>query len=173
MSCTRRDLHQIEFAIRTLDNNVCNVKLAYALAKNLKRIKRELECIQEATKPSKEYAEFDRRRDAIAAGMAQKNKAGEPVTYNGQYVILNQDALDKALAPLREEFSVTIKEHKQKLSGVDDLLDEEVPFKFYTVPESILEEDGVFTSGAVGVGSPLSVLLDAIIVEKPDVEPTE
>jgi len=167
MKVQRKTVFEIDRALRELDKYGRSVKLAYAVAKNLGKMKGELEAVRAAGKPSKAFSEYDEKRGPIASSFAIKDKDGSPIVANGQYVITDQAGLDKALKPLQDKYADAIAEQKGKADEIEKLMEEDVEIDFHKVKADLLETEGVISSDAPGLGALLQPLLGTII-EVPD-----
>lgn len=162
-SISLRDLMTVKNALERLAQMTRHVKLSYAIAKNLAKLRSEAEAIQQAAKPSEEFAKFDQKRAEIAVKHAGKDKEGKPLIVNGNYAIKDREAFDKEIAALRDENAQAITEREQQLAEVEKLLDKETTFEFHKIPEGILSQVGVFTEKADGLGLILEPLLGRVI----------
>lgn len=164
MKITRRRMFEIDGALRELDKHARSFKLSYAIAKNLAKMRREIEAFREAGKPSKEYSEYDTERSTLASKFAVKNKqTDEPMVVNGQYVIVNKAGFEAELKPLREKHADAIKAQEAKAAEADGMLDEEIEIEFHTVKSDILEAEGAFADDTSGLASALEPLLGVIV----------
>ena len=91
-------------ALNTL-GKLKGVKFAYAVSRNVSILKTELESLEKASAPSKEFEEFEKKRIALVEGFSKKDKDGKPEKKGNNYIIEDgkQEDLDKAFEALKKE----------------------------------------------------------------------
>lgn len=165
MELTRTRLLEIDAAMRALDTHTRGVKIAYAIAKNLGKMRSEIEAIQRAGKMSKEFTEYNTKRAEIASGFAAKNKDGEPVVFNNNYVIADQGGLSKAIRPLKKEYAKAITEREKQQDELDKFLEQKVKIEFHKIPADLLEAEGAISEDTPGLAALIEPLLGIVIDE--------
>lgn len=111
------------------------VKFNYGIDKNRKRLKKEVETLEERAKPSKEFEEYDKERVKVNEKFSQKNEDGTPKMVTNQqqqvsrYVIddkrktefdKEQDELKIKHKAAVESREAQLKEYREFLEGESD-----------------------------------------------------
>lgn len=109
------------------------VAFSYAVAKNIRLIQPEIEALQKAIEPSKEFSEYDQEREKLAIKHAKKDEKGNPVIENNQYVLEDKEAFDKEFEKLKEKNKEVLAGRTKQAEDFDKLLLEEVEVKLYKV----------------------------------------
>ena len=157
MIVKRQRLLEIHRALTALAEHARGVKLSYAIARNLGRLREEVEAIQKAGSPSKAFQEFEQARVAFCQALAVKDVQGRPVVEQGQYVIDDQAQLNEHVDKLREQYTEAISEREKQITEWRTLLDGEVDVRFHLVALESVE-------GAVAEDAPsLALLLEPLL----------
>ena len=119
------------------------VKFSYAVAKNLSKINKEVELIQEAIKPSTEYAAYDTKRIELAKEHAKKDENDKPLmTKRGkEFDIEDLPKFEKALEKLKKEHQPAVDARIKQLEEFDKLLLEESKVEIHKVKLEDVPED--------------------------------
>ena len=117
------------------------VKFAYAIAKNTSIVKKEVDIIQEAIKPSKEFQTYEEKRIQLAMDHAKKDPKGQPIIADNRYVIEDQAVFDEAIKNLREENKDVIDGQKKSNEEYEEMLKEEIEIELYKIGQDLLPED--------------------------------
>ncbi len=111
-----------------------SVKVSYFMAKNRKRIQPEIEALEEAIEPSKDFKQYDTARANLAKYYADKDNNDRPIIHNSSYVITTQlDEFNKELEVLKESHKDTISKREKQLKDYNEFLDEEIEFDGYQI----------------------------------------
>lgn len=120
--------------------NLTGVKIAYAVGKNIEKVKQEVEVIGKTIQPSKEFMEYDQKRVALAQKHAKKDDKGQPIVAGGQYIMEDRAAFDKDFETLKEENKTVVESREKQQTDYITLLDEEVELDLHTVKLSDVPE---------------------------------
>ena len=104
--------------------NLKGVKFAYAIAKNIRLIRAEVELLEKAK--SEKYKEYDNKRLELAKKHAQKDDKGNPQIVNNSYILENQEVFN-------DEFEILKKEYESEIKEYEDLLNTENDIKLYKI----------------------------------------
>lgn len=137
----RKELIEIYHNLSSI-KEIEGVKLGYAIAKNIDRIKGEVELVQKALNPSEEFQEYENKRIELGKRYAEKDANGKPIVDNGAFIITDIASFSKKFLALKKEHSTAIEEQQKKLAEYEALLDEEVEHELHKVkmediPESM------------------------------------
>ncbi|MBD3260093.1 MAG: hypothetical protein GF334_00145 [Candidatus Altiarchaeales archaeon] len=100
-------------------------RFAYGIAKNSRRIKDEVESIQEAMKPVSEY---EQKRIDLCKKYADKDDEGNPILKDNVYQGLRDNE------EFRKEIDALSDEYEKSIEGVNTILSEETAIDFYEIP---------------------------------------
>jgi deoxyhypusine synthase len=111
------------------------IKFAYALNKNKRLIKKEVNRIYDIVKPSEKYLEYDKKRIDMAKKHAKVDENGEPLVENEKYVMKNKRKFNSELKKLQEEYGDAFKEQqeKERLSHIE--WEKECDINFHKISE--------------------------------------
>jgi len=168
------DLKRIDmlFNLLTSLGSVQQAKLSYAIAKNKNHLKTFLEAYQEAIKPPQTVLDFEKARQKLLEGSAEKDSKGKPkkVPVPGrtgvwQYILANEDDYQDALEALKLEHEQGVHALEELEAKQKQLLEEPETVSLHQVKYSDLKEDA---QGNLPISaSQLSDLLEAgIIIEE-------
>ena len=149
---TYNDLFQYNSALtKPSVQQYVGVKFAYAVAKNLDKIKREIRYLQDASEPTEDYKKYDQERHAICKEYCDKNEKGEPVVIDGNFSFTDEKKkkeFDQKIEELRQEYEITLEERQKQVKEVEKMLSEEIknPIEFFKItqenlPSNITAED--------------------------------
>lgn len=125
------------------------VKFAYAISRNINKLKSEMESIDKTLQLPEKYKEFDTARVGLAEKYADKDENGKPKkekSANGseQFIIsiVNQKKFDKEFEAIKKEHQEAVDLRDKQIEEYTKLLEEESTVEFYKiklehVPESI------------------------------------
>jgi len=134
MIVKRQRLLEIHHALTQLAEHARGVKLAYAIARNLGRLREEVEATQKAGTPSRAFQEFDQARLKFCQALCTKDNEGRPLIEQGQFILgENQPELDRLVDKLKGEYVEAISEREKQLAEWRTLLDGEADAKFHLV----------------------------------------
>jgi hypothetical protein len=164
---TGKRVMEIAAALEGLAKHARSVRLSYALAKNLSKVRIEVESIRKAGEPLPAFATFELARIALAAEHAQKGDDGQPRIEQGpqgpQYMLADRGAFEAALAELRAKHAEAIVARERQGAELRALLDEEVPVELYQVPIADVLAEGAIATDSPGLALLLEPLLGSII----------
>lgn len=143
MKVKRGDLFVLWHVLEGLKMKVVNAKFSYFVAINRKRIKSEIEALNEAKEASEAFKAYDEKRALLAQNMADKDPSTkQPIIKNGQYSMEeNKKEFDLKLESLKNQFAEVIEERNKQIDSFKELLDEEVEFKGHSISLSNLPDD--------------------------------
>jgi len=113
----------------------CEIVFSYAIAKNRRNLKSELEIFEEFTKPSEEYEKYDDKRVKLAAKYAKLDDDGRPVVKDNSYIISkdNRPTFEVEMKELEEEYKEVIQAFKDKLKNYQLEIEKEIEFDYYMI----------------------------------------
>lgn len=144
-----KDLFSLYQGLKSVGKLV-GVTFGYAVNKNLRTVKTELELLEETLKPSEKYTEFLRKQEDIVRKYAKKNETGEFImqtTMIGEDKKYNYDIkgseeeVAKEIKPLREEYKEVLEAREAQEKAYTELLEKESDFKPYTVKKEDLPKE--------------------------------
>lgn len=142
ITATRRRLREVYAAMKELSLHSRKAKITFALAKNIGRLRVEMEALEKANEFHKDYTKYDEKRMAAAAASSAKDKDGKPVLLGGvQYAIIDHEGMEKKLEPIRREFAEAIATREAQLEDVEEMLNEEIEVEFHQLPAEMVEEE--------------------------------
>jgi len=131
---TRYDVYNLYSALVSKEmTELKGVKFSYAMAKNTRLLKGEVESIDEMRK--KESGEFDKERFELVKTYAEKDEQGNPVVKNNQYRLADTKTFTEELEKLREKFEIKAKEENFK-----KFMKEEIEVELFTVKQENIPE---------------------------------
>jgi hypothetical protein len=109
-------------------------KAALWVLKNLKKLKDEVELIQEVARPSEEFIEFEKKRFNIIVDKADKDESGNPILERDslgrqQFRIINKltrNEIQRDIETLSEKYKDVIDLQMKKEKELQSLLQEEI-----------------------------------------------
>ena len=124
-------------------SGIKGIKIAYAINKNIKLVKDEVEALQASLIPSDGYKKFDEDRIAIAKKYCKKDENGKEIVNNDNFVFEgdNQDKAEKEFKELQKKHENDIEERKKSVEEYNKMLDEECNVAFHKFPEIALNND--------------------------------
>ena len=166
---------ELQFLLQGIEScsELKGIKFAYSLAKNKKAIEKEMDALQEAIAPSKEFAEYDKKRIELCNQHAEKDETGkakmEVVGYSivggqkkeeSEFVFTeeNRKIFRKELEVLRKEYKEVMAARDKQIEEFNKFLEKENDFKPYVIAYKDIPED--ITSGMMNsiielVGEPV------------------
>ena len=146
MKKTIKSLIEINNGIETL-KKVKDVKFAFALMRNRKKIQRELDAYNESLDAFRLddgeniiYKTYDAERIKLAEKYAKKDEKGKPVIENNNYILINESAFNADWEKLKskEEYKAVLEKQKTLKEKADEGLAEEVEIDFYKIKEDVV-----------------------------------
>jgi hypothetical protein len=117
------------------------VKFAYAISKNITILEREIKALNKLSEPSPEFMEYDKKRLSVCSEFADKDKNGNPVIQQGNFLISERSKFDKAMAKLKKEHKEAYDNHAKKLEEFDELMEEEANIELFKVSLEVVPDD--------------------------------
>lgn len=140
---TKQDVLVMHSEMQGLLGNLKGVKFCYAIAKNLKKLKVEVDNIADSMKMSKEYKEFDGKRMELVKQHGKKDANGKPImTPDGrQFEIEFQAAFDADWKKLKDENPHLVAERDTQIEEYAELLKEEYDIEFHKIKQKDIPAD--------------------------------
>lgn len=136
-----KDLFSLYQGLKSVGKLV-GVTFGYAVNKNLRTVKNELELLEETLKPSEQFLEFRKKQEEIVKKYAKKDEKGEFVIENFNYDIKgSEEEVAKEIKPLREEYKEVLEAREAQEKAYNELLEKESDFKPYTVKKEDLPKE--------------------------------
>jgi len=124
-------------------SNLPGAKWSYAVARNITKLKPEVEALQKAYSADKDFVEFENKRIELAQKHAVKEK-GNPkkikIGNNEEYIIADKDKFNKELTPIQKKYKKAIDERKKQIDDFNDILKEEIEIDLYMVSSEYIPE---------------------------------
>ena len=109
------------------------VRFSYGIAKNLNILKPEIEALQKALEPTKEYQEFDVKRIELVKKYAKLDDKGEPITSRNEYILDDEKAFNKAFEVLKKENKELVDKRDKQIDEYQELLKTESTIELYKI----------------------------------------
>lgn len=152
MKLTRQDIIDLNNGLHAV-GNLSGFKFAYAIARNINKLKSHMDEIREMHKVDLEYNSFEKERVKIAEEHAVTEN-GKPKTTmkNGTpgYIIKDQKGFDKDLEVLKEKYKDAIEAREKQKIALEKFLKESVEVDLYTIPTEYVP-DAITAQQMVGV----------------------
>ena len=118
--------------------NLKGVKFAYGVIKNIRLMENEIVSIQESIKPVKDFMEYDMERMNLAKKHSKKDKNGNPVIENNNFVLESEKEFELEFEALKEKHSSVLSERQKQI--------ELYKIKMSDIPQDISTEQlaGIF-----------------------------
>lgn len=121
--------------------NLVGVFFGYAVNRNLEKMRPEIEALQKAVTPSKEFTEYDVKRVEIVKKYAKKDeKTGEfiikdkGVAGKESYDVGdNAEVVEKEVGAFKEENKAVVEAHEKKMEEYNALLEQDSTVELYKV----------------------------------------
>ncbi len=121
--------------------NYAGVKFGYFVAKNISIIGSEIDSIQKAISPYKEYTEYDKERVALAVKYSKRDENGKPIIEKNNYQIEDQKAFDEEFKKLTEEKKEILDKRNTQIDEYEKLLEEDIKITLYKIKQENLPSD--------------------------------
>jgi len=120
---------------RTLDQmgKLTGVRFAYAVAKNISKMKIEVESIEKSIKPPEGFMDYDQKRIDLAKKHSKKDEKGKEITANNEFQIEDETKFDKELKKLQSEYKKETDARQKQIDEYIKMLDEEIQFDFHKI----------------------------------------
>jgi len=124
-------------------SNLPGAKWSYAVAKNMVKLRPEVEALQKALTPDQEFIEYDKKRQELAEkyavkkdGMPKKVKVGNIE----EYLIADKDKFNKELFKLQETYKKALDERKKQVDDFIEILEEKIEVELHMVDSEYIPE---------------------------------
>lgn len=122
-------------------NNLRGVRFSYFVAKNINKLKSEVEAMQKAAQSSQEFLEFDIQRAQLAEKHAEKDKDGKPIQLGNMYDIRNKDKFNKEWEALKTKHKEVIKTRDKQVEEYNSMLKEEAEYDLHKIDIADVPEE--------------------------------
>jgi hypothetical protein len=141
MKVTKKELIKIWNTLEGLSNTQLNRRFSYGIVRNKKILKDEIESLQEAQTPGKDYQQYNIERITLCELLADKDEDGQAVHENGEYVFTeNRAELDEKMKELVAKNKECIDDFQQKEKEFSSILAEEVELEVYKMSLDVFPE---------------------------------
>lgn len=141
MEITNERLIRLWNVLSELGKEKSDVKFAYAIAKNKKRVEPEINALTDAQKLTDEFQAYEKKRIEICNEMCKKDDDGNNVTDNGEFKIEDKPKFNKKIEKLQKEYKEDIDEQKKRIDDFNDILKAKVEMDFYNIKAEYLPKD--------------------------------
>ena len=101
MKVTKRELITIWNTLENFSKQKVTRNFSYGIIRNKKIIKDEIEALEEAQTPSKEFQEYEKARIIICHKYVDRNDNGEPILNGDQFVFTGEEKQGKERGTLK------------------------------------------------------------------------
>jgi len=122
-----RDLIRLQAGLISV-GNLPGAKFAYAVGRNIDKIRGPLKPIQGILKESSEFKEYNKQRIRICEDCAEVDNGGKAMKDDdGSYLIADakKDQFDKKITALKKRYQTVIDDREKQAEEYNKLLDEE------------------------------------------------
>ena len=139
----RKDLVELNNVLHELSGEKHKVKFSFFVARNINKIKPEIDAIIDVNKPCDEKQEYEKKRLDLCEKYAEKDENGRAkISNKNEYVMgENQKIFNEEMEKLKEEREIADKLEKDRISQFEEMLDEEVEFDGYKIKIDNLPEE--------------------------------
>jgi len=133
---TKGDIIELWKVIESLVDKPAHIKFNYAVLKNRKLLENEIKTLEELSKPSEEFIEFESERYRICSDYSEKDQNGSPILENGVFKIKEdlRDECNSKLLELRDKYINTILEREDQSRTFEiNILNEPSDIQLYKV----------------------------------------
>lgn len=166
MKLKNQEILDLHTALQSV-SHLQGAKFAYAVARNIAKVKTEVHSLSKAYEASEPFLEYDKQRAELCKKHAVI-KDGEPEVYmvNGQsnYRIKDEKAFNEDFEKLKADHREVIEAREEQMKDFQSLLAEETEIDLYTIPHSLVPEN-------ITVGELTSIM--AMITEEKESNSTE
>lgn len=137
---TKQEIINLYNNLNTL-GDLRGVKFSYGVARNIQKLKQEVDAFQLVSKPSEEYSVFDNERIELAKSHSKKDDKGEPVVVGNEFQIEDEKKFNKELDALRKKHKSAIEAREKQIEEVTALLEEESTVELHKIKIEDVPED--------------------------------
>lgn len=135
------ELFELFNTITAPDFKYKGAEFNYIIAKNVAKLKPELEALQKGLEPTPEYREYDSKRIEILKKYAVKGENGEPVIEDNSFKLADTTTALKEIKFLQEENQELLDARKKQEEDYQELLNKEATIEIHKLKKSDLPED--------------------------------
>jgi len=142
MKLTREQIINLNNGLHAV-GNLTGVKFAYAVSRNIVKIKSEMNFLKEAFESPPDYRVYNDARVKLAESHAIKiNGVPKKIQKNGieEYVIKDKKVFNKELKILQKKYEKCIKVRKKQKIDFDTMLKKKVEIDLHYLPLSYIPE---------------------------------
>lgn len=122
-------------------SNLKGVKFAYAVAKNLSKVKPEIEAIKKSSEPYENLNEYEKLRLELCEKHAKRDDKGVIITESQQYVMEDIKVFNKAFDKLRKESKEALNQRDDQIKKLEEFLKEESTLELHKIKIEDLPEE--------------------------------
>jgi len=164
MYISRQRIISISEGLTRLSKMTNDVEVSYAIAKNMREIRSEIEAISAASQPVPGIIEYENKRISLAKKFSKKDDAGQPVVSGIEFVIEDRSIFDEELAELREEYKEALEKNETKNEELKLFLNGSVDINFHMIQFAQLKKCTLeVQEGDPGLGVLLASIIELII----------
>lgn len=124
-------------------SNLPGAKWAYAVARNIAKLKGEVEALQKAYSADKDFMTYEKQRLELAQKYSVKEK-GNPKTVkvggNEEFLIADKDKFNQKLKKLQKEHKKAIDERQKQVDDFNEILKEKIEIDLYMIDSDYIPE---------------------------------
>ena len=140
---TKQDVLNLYSGLQAV-SGLPGAKWAYGVARNMAKLRPEIEALQKAYVPSEEFIEYEKERVKLAQKHSVKEKGESKkikVGANEEYLIGDKDKFKQELVKLRKKYKKIIDKEQKQLDDFNEILKEEVEIDFYLIFSDYIPEE--------------------------------
>ena len=125
-------------------SNLKGAKWAYAIARNVEKLRPEVEALRKAYTMSEEFADYEGKRLELARKHSVKEKGTPKTVKIGQteeYLIADKDKFNQEIAKLQKKYNKAIVERKKQLEDFNEILEEKVEMDLHMIDSDYIPEE--------------------------------
>lgn len=150
------ELFELFNTITAPDFKYKGAEFNYIIAKNVAKLKPELEALQKGLEATEEYKEYDTKRIEILKKYAVKGENGEPVIENNAFKLSDKTTALKEIEELQKENKEILDARTRQEQEYQELLNKESTIEIHKLKKSDLPED---------METPVMIKLFKLIIE--------
>jgi hypothetical protein len=124
-------------------SNLPGAKWAYAVARNVTKLKPEVEALQKAYQADEKFLEYENKRLKLAQKHAVK-KDGKPQTIDiaghKEYLVTDESKFNIEFEKLKKEYKEALDTRKKQVEDFNEILTEEVEVDLYLINHDYIPE---------------------------------
>ena len=149
VSMTKQELLELWQGLPALAN-LRGFKLGYAVARTKAKLRHEIEALDEALKPDKDFQAYEEKRLQLCRKYAQKDAQGNPIIQGDQFMFgENRGGFDAEMVPLSEEFAQAIEDRRKQVEDYQDSLRGPIEIEVHQIGLEDVPEDATVAQVAV------------------------